>query len=109
MVDEAGQAGAGQVAVLTKAWKELLPDDYSGLTMVEQYRNGQLFVTVDSAATKYALSRRLGEEFIAALNQASDGFGRPRAPVRRIAFRVGIAPGAEGGAEIRRGQSGGAR
>jgi len=109
LMDDAVIAGAGHVSVLSKAWRELVPREYFGLTAVEQYRDGRLLVTVDSAATKYALSRRLGDEFVAALNRATDGFAEPSGRVRRIAFRVGTVPGVDNTARMPKGQSRDAR
>lgn len=109
VVDDAALAGAGQVTVLSKAWRDLLPREYFGLTAVEQYRDGRLLIMVDSAATKYALSRRLGDEFVAALNRAAARAERDSGRVRRIAFRVGLVQGVERTGGTFKGESRGAR
>lgn len=89
LVSDAAVAGASEVPALARAWREVIPCEYRGLAAVESYRDGKLVVTVDSAATKYALGRRLGDEFMSAMNRVASS------RVRRIVFRVGAAPQAE--------------
>lgn len=109
IVSEESLAGDSQVVLIAQAWRELMAKEYLGLTAVESYRNGRLMVTVDSAATKYSLSRRLGGEFMQTLNRTAEDSGLTQARVRRIAFRIGAVPAGQetprsGGGESRDGQ-----
>jgi hypothetical protein len=50
------------------AWQTVLPPQYAARCEVESFRRGRLLVAVDSATTKYVLSRQLGEALRTLMN-----------------------------------------
>ncbi|MBN2562377.1 MAG: DUF721 domain-containing protein [Phycisphaerae bacterium] len=82
---------ARRLEQLAEAWRSVVPMGYERSSRVEGFSHGRLVVLVDSAATRYVLSRQVGRALVAALN----GYLR-EARVRAIEYRVGsLGRGAE--------------
>lgn len=77
---------ARRLEAVRVAWNAAVPEAFDGRSEVDGLRGGCLEVKVDSAATRFLFSRRLGKELLAALN---DHLGGPR--VDRIDYRIGKA------------------
>lgn len=76
-------ADARRLSAIRAAWEVVLPDGFRERTHVAALRGGRLTIHVDSAATKFALSRQTGDALRTALNDAlTDG------RIDRIEFRV---------------------
>lgn len=76
---------AEPLAEAADAWQQVLPDEFKNAARVEGLSGGRLRVVVDSAATRFVLSRQLGQALIDAVN-ARIG---PET-VRRIDYRIGL-------------------
>ena len=74
---------SGPMRELADAWAAILPEDVAASSRVETLRAGCLNVSVDSSATRFALSRHMGDTLIEALNAA---IGKKL--VRKIDFRI---------------------
>jgi hypothetical protein len=97
VVSDAAVRSAQKLGGLARAWGQVVPAEYAGSTRVESFRGGRLVIMVDSASTKYVLSR---QALIEVLNeQVSANEGRRAGAVRQIEFRVGSARA--GGSEFR--------
>jgi hypothetical protein len=69
-----------------EAWLAVVPRGLAAKTHVESLRQGRLVVRVDSASTRYVLSRRLKPVLLEALNNHPR---LARTPVRAIEYRIG--------------------
>lgn len=69
----------------TDAWRQVLPDEFKNSARVEGLSGGRLRVVVDSAATRFVLSRQLGQALIDGLNARIGSEA-----VRRIDYRIGF-------------------
>lgn len=69
---------------VSRAWRKVVPGGYESLTQIEGFSGGRVRVTVDSAATKFVLSRQLGQTLVDRLNTCLG-----RRVVQRIEYRVG--------------------
>jgi len=83
MSDQALQS-ARRLRAVARAWQAIVPAGYEKLSRIEGLARQRLQVTVDSAATKYYLSRQVGEKVLASLNDHLGG-----QVVKRIIYRVG--------------------
>jgi len=83
-------ASARLLGSVRVAWQTVLPPQYVARCRVESFRRGGLLVLVDSAATKYVLSRQLGEALRTLMN---DCLGSKL--VQSIEYRItgGLAEG----------------
>lgn len=92
LLSDAALRSARRLGGLSEAWGRVVPAEYASLTKVESFRNGRLVISVDSAATRYALGRQAGAGLIERLNQEVGGDGGWRVcRVQEIQYRVGAA------------------
>jgi hypothetical protein len=84
LMDESLRGSNVSSDVLAEAWREVLPAEFATRTCVEGLSRGRLRVMVDSAATRFALSRRMGQALVDAINARLG-----RVVVRRIEYRMG--------------------
>ena len=63
-----GRDGADRLEAVVAAWREVVPATILGRTRVEGLGRGRLRVMVDSAATRFTLTRRMGHTLIDAIN-----------------------------------------
>lgn len=84
LVSDQSVRSACRLQEVVEAWRAVVPTDYDSVSRVEAFSRGRLLVVVANAATKYFLSRQVGEALITGLN------GRLGGPVvKAIQYRVG--------------------
>ncbi len=69
---------------IAQAWMRVVPPALLDSTRFEAHERGRIRVTVDSAATRFVLSRQLYDTLLASLSAELPEFG-----LERIEFRVG--------------------
>ena len=62
-----GLPAAKRLGRVAEAWRAVVPDSLVAVSAVEAFRGGKVTVRVDGAATRFALSREIGETLLAAL------------------------------------------
>lgn len=62
-----GLPAAKRLGRVAEAWRTVVPDSLAAASAVEAYRGGKVTVRVDGAATRFALSREIGETLLAAM------------------------------------------
>ena len=91
-----GLRSARRLYRMEQAWREVVPAPCSSRSCVETFSQGKLVVGVDSAATRFYLSRQAGADLVEQLNAC---LGEPA--VNRVEYRVRAAA-----QEVSRRQSG---
>lgn len=85
--DGAVTATSGGATKLDDAWRQTVPTMYHARTRAESLNRRCLRVVVDSAATRFKLSREIGAETLKGLSEQLGGVS-----IVRIDYRVGSVP-----------------
>ena len=88
LLSDTALQSAHRLREVAAAWQAVVPAEYVSLSRVDGLSGGRLRVIVDSAATKYSLSRHLGDNLLRLLNGRLSG-----AAIKGIHYRVGCLAG----------------
>ncbi len=86
LLSNQGLRSARRLCRMEQAWREVVPERCSSQSRVETFSQGKLVVGVDSAATRFYLSRQAGVDLVEQLNAY---LGEPA--VNRVEYRVRAA------------------